>query len=130
MRLASRLCQVVIIIYLGYRVFTTFAILPFVASPLSSSSLYFVAMLSLAIGITVISFLRRDALATVLAIVLCLAAFAYWWVAICRMSSPIWADFGWFVAPEIGFGIAILIRYMLTKHQGFLAEPSRPTTGI
>jgi hypothetical protein len=117
-RIASGLCQVVMLAYLGYRAFTTFVIMPFLATLLSAGSLYFLELLFLAIVVTVLSFLKRDTLAVSLAACLCLISLIYWWAIMCRMGSPIWSDFGWFVVPEWIFGVATYLKYTIMKLRG------------
>jgi len=119
------LSSAVMVVYVMYRAFTTLVILPFVASPLSSSGIYFLSTILLATLITGLSLTRRNRVAFVLASLLLFAALFYWWLVICRRSTPIWPDFFWFVVPETCFAIAVLCRWLVDACQS-LPEKQAP----
>jgi hypothetical protein len=98
------------VIYVIYRVFVTFLILPLAGTLWSLSGIYFVVLVLMASASIVLSFKGRQALSVSLAVLVGLAGLSFWWFVICRSNHPIWSDFGWFVVPEVGFSLASLFN--------------------
>jgi hypothetical protein len=105
----------IILLFLIYRSFTTFTILPLVAYRWSFLNAYFCLVLVLAFGVAALSLTRHKSLAGLLAILVGSAALAYWWLVICHGAKPIWSDFVWFVIPEILFTSAVVSRWKFTS---------------
>jgi hypothetical protein len=96
-----------------YRVSTTLVFLPFTAPLWSSTGIYFVLLVLLAIGATALSFTRRKWVTALLASALGLIALSYWWVISCKAQAPIWSDFIWGVVPELCFSFAGICKWSI-----------------
>ena len=62
-----------------------------------------------------LSFTNTARKASKLALVIPVAAMAYWWFIVDRGRSPIWGDFMFLVIPETCFAVAIFARTRLTR---------------
>src|SRR5258708_14029501 len=85
----------IMVAYIGYRTLVTVVFLPFAGSLASPTGIYFIALV---LAVTALGFTKLNGTAGLLALSLGVVALFYWWVVICRASSPIWSDFLWFVA--------------------------------
>ena len=120
--LFSGLASAVMVVYTIYRAITTLVFLPFAGSLGSPTGLYFLSLVLLAAGATVLSFTKRKGLTALLASSLGLVAIIYWWVFICRSSVPIWSDFYWLVVPELCFALAGLCKWGVSRSQSLPLE--------
>jgi hypothetical protein len=95
--------------------FATLVILPFTMSPLSPGGFYFLLLVLLAAGATVLCFTRRKGIAASLAAVVGLLALVSW----CRVIfvAPVWtwSNFVWFVVPEVCFSLAALCNWLVQR---------------
>jgi hypothetical protein len=105
----------VMIVYTMYRAFTTLVILPFTGPLKSSTGIYSFVIVMAAAGITALSFTRQKGMAASLAFALSLISLAYWWVVICRATTPIWSDFYWLVVPESCFALAGVCKWLVSR---------------
>jgi hypothetical protein len=112
------------VLYVLYRAFVTFLIMPLTTSFWSLNGAYFVVLVLIAVASTVFSLTRLRILGASLAVLVGLAALSYWWFAICRMTYPIWSDFGWFVAPELGFSLAGICRWIVEEPARRFSRPA------
>jgi hypothetical protein len=116
----------VMVVYTIGRAFTIFAIMPFVASPVSATAIYFIVLLLAAFGSTWLSFTRCKGMSAALASAVGLVAVGYWWFVICGASKPIWAGFVWLVVPETCFSLAGLLKWLLSAPRLSGAIEGRP----
>lgn len=79
--------------------------------PTSGAYFFYCALYVLAFGAFFLSLIHREGQAMVLALVLCLAATLGCWVVICGKSRLTWSAFGWWVTPEIGFLLAVILKW-------------------
>jgi hypothetical protein len=107
--------SVVLVLYLTYRVFTTFLIMPLVVEPQSLGEFYFVAIFVFALVIAALSFRASSSVVVSLAGLFASIAFLYWWVIVCRRAAPIWSDFCWLVVPEVCFAVAVVGRSLVSR---------------
>ncbi len=120
------LSSLVMIAYVAYRGFTTFAILPFTEPLLSPGGTYFLLLVLLAAAATVLSFTRLKGLAASLAVVVGLVALGSWFRDI--VVAPVWtrSNLIWFVLPEVCFSLAGLCKWWVGRSRP-LSKDAPPT---
>jgi hypothetical protein len=116
------LLGVIMALFVVYRGFTTLVILPFTVPLFSPGGVYFLLLVLLAVGATMLSFTRRKGIAALLAAVVGLVALGSW----CRVIfvAPVWtwSNFVWFVVPEVCFSLAGLCKWLIARPQGLRPE--------
>ena len=120
------LSSVVMIAYVAYRGFTTLFILPFTVPLFSPGGIYFILLVLLAAGATVLSFTRHKGIAAWLVAVVGLLAFGSWFRDILVASVWTRSNFVWFVVPEVCFTLAGLCKWWVDR-SGPLSKPAPPT---
>jgi hypothetical protein len=103
--------SMMMIAYVMYRGFTTFFILPLVASPFSPIGIRAILLTLFAAGVTVLSFTRWQKIATCLAAMVGLVALGLWFRI--TLVAPVWTRnyLIWFVLPEVCFSLASLCKW-------------------
>lgn len=109
------LASLIMVGYVLYRTFTTLMILPFTEPLLSADGLYFLSLVLIAIGATIISFTRRKGIAASLAGVVGLLALGFWMRVIFVAPVRTWSNLIWFVAPEVCFCSAGLCKWWVGR---------------
>ncbi len=109
------LSSVVMITYVAYRGFTTLFILPFTVHLFSPGGIYFLLLVLLAAGATVLSFTRYKGISASFAVVVGLLALGSWSRDI--LVAPVWtrSNFIWFVVPEACFTLAGLCKWLVDR---------------
>jgi len=80
------------VIYVIYRAFVTFVILPFAGPLWTLTGIYFVLLLAIATASIVFRFRKRQVLSMSLAALVGFAGLSFWWFGICQSHDPIWSD--------------------------------------
>ena len=101
--------------YVVYRGFTTLVILPFTVPLFSPGGVYFLLLVLLAAGATVLSFTRHKGITASLAAVVGLVAFGSWCHDIFVAPVWTWSNFVWFVVPEVSFSLAVLFSWLVQR---------------
>jgi len=112
-KILTAACRSVMVTFVLWLCLMFFLMLIAGGTPLSDPAdyLYFIALLVLAILATAWAFTSRTGKSAYLGVSAFLGAIAYWWFGICRMRTPIWSDFKWFVIPTAIFAIAALTHW-------------------
>ncbi len=118
--------SVVMIAYVAYRGFTTLFILPFTVPLFSSGGIYFILLVLLVAGATVLSFTRHKGIAACLVAVVGLLAVGSWFRDVLVASVWTRSNFVWFVVPEVCFTLAGLCKWWVDRF-GPLPEDAPPT---
>ena len=107
--------SLIMVVYVLYRTFTTLVILPLTEPLLSSGGIYFLFLVLIAMGATVLSFTRRKGIAVSLAAVVGLLALGSWVRVI--FVAPVWTrtNLVWFVVPEVCFCISGLCKWWIRR---------------
>ena len=101
--------------YVLYRGFTTLVILPFTEPLFSPGGAYFLLLVLLAAGATVLSFIGRKGVSASLAAIVGIVALGSWGRDI--FVAPVWtcSNFIWFVVPEVCFSLAGYFNWLVQR---------------